>query len=240
MKWTVAFLGLLALTSAALGETTHNRRSITGDDVQHALTDFINSIRTELHSKDTHESSRRRLQSWTFAENIHAFFKDVLGSAWDKFVPDAWKDAGFSWSKLGDFEYTSNLQTFLSETNLNTLAKPQTLAQLHSNLEKLEETFCTPEEFVPPSLTPSSCTGPSITLSYIPKKCVVNDIAKQILCTTPKLMLYKFPGSCSHKHWTPTTWTGKECKIAGKVGFTQEVIIGGGEYTLPLSGEDDD
>lgn len=55
---------------------------------------------------------------------------------------------GFSWSKLGDFEYTSNLQTFLSETNLNTLAKPQTLAQLHSNLEKLEETFCTPEEYV--------------------------------------------------------------------------------------------
>lgn len=97
-----------------------------------------------------------------------------------------------------------------------------------------------PPRFVPPSLTPSSCTGPSITLSYIPKKCVVNDIAKQILCTTPKLMLYKFPGSCSHKHWTPTTWTGKECKIAGKVGFTQEVIIGGGEYTLPLSGEDDD
>lgn len=35
MKWTVAFLGLLALTGAALGETTHNRRSITGDDVQH-------------------------------------------------------------------------------------------------------------------------------------------------------------------------------------------------------------
>ena len=142
--------------------------------------------------------------------------------------------AAFSWNALGTFEYSSNLQDFLSNTSLSSLVKPQNLGQLYDNLEALNDKFCSDKEFSKPELVPSTCAGPSVRVAYIPKKCIINEIAKQIVCTSPRLIMIKTPGSCTHKHFTPASWTGKECKLAGQVGFEKEVLVGGANYTVPL------
>ena len=56
----------------------------------------------------------------------------------------------------------------------------------------------------------------------------------QILCDPAKLVLTKTPVSCTHKYKSASSWTGKECKITGGAGFSDEKVIGGGERSVPL------
>ena len=57
----------------------------------------------------------------------------------------------------------------------------------------------------------------------------------QVVCDPAKIVLTKAPGGCTHKYATASSWKGKECKIAGTVGFTQEVSYGGNAYEIPLT-----
>ena len=57
----------------------------------------------------------------------------------------------------------------------------------------------------------------------------------QVVCDPAKIVLNMAPGGCTHKYQSPSSWKGKECKIAGTVGFTDEKKYHGEEYILPLS-----
>ena len=81
----------------------------------------------------------------------------------------------------------------------------------------------------------ASCTGPSVTIAVVPKVCVLEAATKQVVCDPAKLVLTKAPGSCVHKYKTASVWEGKSCKISGGAGFSDEVVIGGGQRVIPLT-----
>jgi hypothetical protein len=93
---------------------------------------------------------------------------------------------------------------------------------------------------------PTTCTGPTINISFLPKTCVIEDAAKQIVCDPAKLVLIKSPGSCTLKHYTASTWTGKQCRLkttrAGSrprtCGINTGVVLGGNEVPVPLGSVD--
>ena len=80
----------------------------------------------------------------------------------------------------------------------------------------------------------ASCSGPTVTLAYVPKICVLDPTNKAVVCDPAKLVLSKAPGSCNKPYYSAATWTGKVCKIDGEVGFVKAVQHGGNPYTIPL------
>ena len=105
-------------------------------------------------------------------------------------------------------------------------------------------------------MVPTTCTGPEVKLSFVPKTCVLDDAAKQVVCDPAKLVLTKTPGSCTHKYPTQlgmrtTTLVParpplahhsparspvhlQECKIGTECGFSKALVHGGSEYSIPL------
>ena len=92
-----------------------------------------------------------------------------------------------------------------------------------------------PRSFTPGEKVDASCTGPSVTIAVVPKVCVLEAATKQVVCDPAKLVLTKAPGSCVHKYKTASVWEGKSCKISGGAGFSDEVVIGGGQRVIPLT-----
>jgi hypothetical protein len=66
-----------------------------------------------------------------------------------------------------------------------------------------------PCSFEPAAKVPASCTGPTVTISLVPKVCTLESATKQVVCDPAKLVLTKSPGSCTHKYLSASTWTGK-------------------------------
>jgi len=82
---------------------------------------------------------------------------------------------------------------------------------------------------------PTACKGPSVTLQYVPKTCILDAEAKAAVCDPAKLVLTKTPGSCNLKYYTAPKWVGKECKVSGEVGTANEMVVGGRQYDVALS-----
>ena len=76
---------------------------------------------------------------------------------------------------------------------------------------------------------------PLVPLSPCPQYASLPLHWAQVVCDPAKIVLTKAPGGCTHKYATASSWKGKECKIAGTVGFTQEVSYGGNAYEIPLT-----
>eukprot|EP00887_Chlorella_sp_A99_P007046 scaffold2.g7046.t1 len=207
--------------------------------------------------------SRRTLQQTndmqrTFPQ-IQQFFADMLGGNWTSFLPQSWSLPSFNWDSLGSFEYQSNMQARGGEGRgtasgtpppqrpprtlgqamrdfLDTadLSRPSSLLDLQSRLEHVESHFCTHEIFNASILMPASCTGPTVTLAFLPKVCTLDSANKAVICDPAKLVLQKTPGSCVHAYHSAAIWKGKECAIKGVCGFAKANVHGGSEYHIPL------
>jgi hypothetical protein len=92
-----------------------------------------------------------------------------------------------------------------------------------------------PCSHIPPEKIPTTCVGPTFTLSYIPKACIVNSHDKTIVCDPAKLVMKKNPGECTLKHYTAFNWVGKKCRFKAEIGHEKEKVIGGGDYQVDLT-----
>eukprot|EP00887_Chlorella_sp_A99_P007038 scaffold2.g7038.t1 len=122
-------------------------------------------------------------------------------------------------------------QDFLDNADLS---RPTSVQDLADKLAHVESHFCTPEIFNASTLMPASCTGPTVTLAFLPKVCTLDSANKAVICDPAKLVLQKTPGSCVHAYHSAATWKGKECAIKGHAGFTKANVHGGSEYHIPL------
>ncbi|GAB4813377.1 hypothetical protein N2152v2_000423 [Parachlorella kessleri] len=183
--------------------------------------------------KEWAKGARALLESEKAHGSFHEFLSGLLGANWTDYVPAAWASPGFSWDKLGSFSYESNLQAFLEVVETRNATVPQNLQELQPSIEERTAPFCTPERYLPSQAAYASCSGPTVTLAYVPKVCSLDETTHQVVCDPAKIVLTKAPGGCTHKYATASSWTGKECKIAGTVGFTKEAAFGGGSFKLP-------
>lgn len=220
---------LLLHISASWGQGSNLATASTGID--NVLQDFFLRVRAE---EQLGNLAKRRLLSWSPAHgSFHEFLSGLLGANWTDYVPAAWASPGFSWDKLGSFSYESNLQAFLEVVETRNATVPQNLQELQPSIEERTAPFCTPERYLPSQAAYASCSGPTVTLAYVPKVCSLDETTHQVVCDPAKIVLTKAPGGCTHKYATASSWTGKECKIAGTVGFTKEAAFGGGSFKLP-------
>ena len=83
--------------------------------------------------------------------------------------------AGFSWDNLGSFDYSSNLQTFLDTHDLRNMTRPTSIGELHDTLDNVTAVFCKPENFTASRKRPTACAGPTVTLAYVPKECILDE-----------------------------------------------------------------
>lgn len=88
--------------------------------------------------------------------------------------------------------------------------------------------------FAPPVKADPYCEGPSVTLAYNPKVCIVDESRKQIICTPASITIEKTPGVCVKKMITPAVFTGKSCSISKTVGTEVEVDIGNTPFVIDL------
>lgn len=94
---------------------------------------------------------------------------------------------GFGWDNLGAFDYSSNLQTFLDTHDLRNMTRPTSIGELHDSLDNVTAIFCTPEKFTPSKKVPTSCAGPTVTLAYVPKECILNELTHTVSGRRPQL-----------------------------------------------------
>ncbi len=52
----------------------------------------------------------------------------------------------FDWSKLGTFDYTSNMHYFVDAVYAKNITAPKTLKDVSDNMEQVSSIFCTPEK----------------------------------------------------------------------------------------------
>ncbi|KAI3424191.1 hypothetical protein D9Q98_009547 [Chlorella vulgaris] len=222
-------LSLLALSAVAdaskLGDALKERLDdmpkVTAADVAEALSQLHDSIQEQVKEAAAEFAkkrpngvvanlvggARRRLQ--TVGVPFQEFMSNFFGEGWSSMVPSGWSLPSFDWSKLGEFDYTNNLGDFMAENDLQSLTQISSVGDLNAAAESIESKFCTPEAFEPAAKVPASCTGPTVTISLVPKVCTLESATKQVVCDPAKLVLTKSPGSCTHKYLSASTWTGK-------------------------------
>ncbi|KAL4424247.1 hypothetical protein ABPG75_001548 [Micractinium tetrahymenae] len=225
---------LLLLALVALACTSPARAEpVTSDSINSMMMAFINDLSRSLGSFGS--TQRRLLTLGGGLQSVQSFFHDMLGSSWQDFVPSSWTAPSFDWSMLGEFEYSSSLGDFVTTHDLANLTAISSIKDLHSSMDTIESSFCKAEAFNPSKKVPASCTGPTVSLSLVPKTCVLESATKQIVCSPAQLVLTKTPGSCTHKYHSASVWVGKACKISGVCGFNESTIIGGGQHNIPLT-----
>ncbi|PSC67989.1 Mitogen-activated kinase 14 isoform A [Micractinium conductrix] len=165
---------------------------------------------------------------------VQDFLSDILGSSWRDHVPEDWTKPTFDFGKLGQFNFSSNLQDFVRQQKERNISDVKTLKGLLQTVEDIESTFCTEEDFSMGDWVPGQCTGPSVSIGITPRSCTVDEDKKEITCRPAKLVLSKSPGSCVSKYKSGSSWSGEECKISGGVGFSDEFSLGGHPRTFDL------
>lgn len=168
-------------------------------------------------------------------DSVASFLTDLLGDDWKSYVPESWTIPSFSWEDLANFDFETALDDFILNNNLEGLTNPESMKDVYDAISTLESKLCSPEEFTPGEKVPTTCSGPSVSIAFVPKTCVLDPADKVAVCDPAKILLNKNPGSCSLVHKTPSTWTGKECKVEKEFGSSDEsMIVGGREYAVDL------
>lgn len=54
--------------------------------------------------------------------------------------------AAFTWERLANFDFESNLQDFLNSDTLRGLTRPQSLGELYDSMDGAMGHFCSPDE----------------------------------------------------------------------------------------------
>ena len=168
---------------------------------------------------------------------VQEFLAEILGRDWSDFTPHSWLSHTFDWDALSNFDIHSNLQDLLSNDVIQNLQMPQSLSSLKAKFDAAVDAFCDLPELLyqTPLKVPTTCYGPNVTISFVPKICVLNQDTRQIVCSPAYLVVKKTPAVCVLKHFTPFTWTGKQCRHKVEIGLTKETIIGGEEYTIDFT-----
>uniref|UniRef100_A0A1D2ABS7 Uncharacterized protein n=1 Tax=Auxenochlorella protothecoides TaxID=3075 RepID=A0A1D2ABS7_AUXPR len=220
---------LVALTATTvLAEKTS--LPLNADSIAEVFKGFSEELQNTLHSTTNHGRSMLGLQ-----EDAHSFFKDILGGNWSDHVPAAWKDHDFSLDKLIPFDLKHSLDDFLENSQLDEFRRPHTIPELHDLFESTLAKFCKNFTFNISEKVDPFCAGPTVSLTYNPKVCIIDELKKQIICTPASITLTKEPGVCVKKAFTPTIFIGKSCAIRKTIGVEAEVVIGGGEFVVPLN-----
>ena len=60
------------------------------------------------------------------------------------------------------------------------MTRPTSIGELHDSLDNVTAIFCTPEKFTPSKKVPTSCAGPTVTLAYVPKECILNELTHTV------------------------------------------------------------
>ncbi|PSC74184.1 L-threonine dehydratase biosynthetic [Micractinium conductrix] len=238
MKTRVALVLCLAL-GAALAPRQAAAAGFSDQQLEATIVGFIKSlgdITADKPPADT-PSKRRSLLTWSLGEHasVQEFMSSLMGESWSQYLPSSWSLPSFDWSRLGEFEYKSNVADFVDHNDVTELTDIQSLGELMGAAEAVDTHFCEPEAYIPGGKVPAQCVGPTVTIGVTPKVCELNPESRQIICEPAKLVLTRVPGSCVNKHKAASVWVGKECKISGTVGFkTEKVLVGGKKHTLPL------
>jgi hypothetical protein len=183
--------------------------------------------------KEKQKPSSSCLISFLLHQKYLFFFLETTTDDSDFYIP--FSSAAFSWDKLGMFDVHSNLHDVISaEALANITNPPETLGDLYARMQVAIDAFCTVEGCDDGKKVPTTCVGPSVNVTFVPKTCLVDDLNKQITCQPAKLVLVKTPGSCTLKHYTPFMYHGKECPYKKEIGHTTEKMFGGKTTTIDL------
>ncbi|KAK2080254.1 hypothetical protein QBZ16_000107 [Prototheca wickerhamii] len=165
--------------------------------------------------------------------SFHGFLDGFYGKNWTDVFPKKWLDIDIDWDGNLPFDLRSGAADFF-HGNLSGLHGNMSLIELHDLFEKVLDSFCGNWSFAPPAKVDPSCTGPSVTLAYKPKVCVVDETRKQIVCTPASVTLTKTPGVCVKHKIAPAVFKGKTCAIKKPIGAAVEIVIGGDVFVIDL------
>ncbi|KAL6768810.1 hypothetical protein ACKKBG_A16315 [Auxenochlorella protothecoides x Auxenochlorella symbiontica] len=224
-------LMLVLVALCATSFVTADKLPLTAESIGEVFKGFTSELETAIASQQ--QTRGRSLLSFT--DDFHGFFENFFGQNWTEHVPEAWKHKDFSWEKLLPFDLKSSLGDFLNRTDLDELTRPHTIPELHDLFESTLAKFCKNFTFTISEKVDPFCAGPTVSLTYNPKVCIIDELKKQIICTPASITLTKEPGVCVKKAFTPTIFIGKSCAIRKTIGVEAEVVIGGGEFVVPLN-----
>ena len=165
--------------------------------------------------------------------SFHGFLDGFFGKNWTNVFPKKWLDIDIDWDGELPFDLRSGAADFFTG-NLTGLDRNMSIIELHDLFEKVIGSFCGNWSFAPPAKVDPYCTGPSVTLAYNPKICVVDESRKQIICTPASVTLTKTPGVCVKHKIAPAAFEGKTCAITKLIGTAVEIVIGGDVFVIDL------
>lgn len=190
---------------ASATETSENQRRLLQASPELSLA----SLGESIGSSASTFVSRVRL----YATDIRQFLTSILGSTWSAFAPDSWTAPTFDWSTI------SNLRSNFSS------------AALQSVFDEVSDKVLVKESFQQIAKPNPSCSGPSVTLSYVPKKCVWPDHSiDEIVCEPANITISHNPGGCDVWFTGVSLWHDKAVRAKFEVGFTGTTVIGGDTF----------
>lgn len=150
-------------------------------------------------------------------QSVQSFLENSLGNTWTDLVPSAWTNQTFDWS---------NLESALSNVT--------SLPSVFDEYESLTGKLCAKEQYSKGVKTDPVCSGPTVTLQYVPKVCVFSSDFKDMVCAPSNITLVRNPGSCVLDLQPASHYIGKECKVEFALGKSKNYVKGGSEYPINL------
>ncbi|KAK2080253.1 hypothetical protein QBZ16_000106 [Prototheca wickerhamii] len=200
-------VGICATSVLAL-----DKRPLTATSISAVFQGFTDELTSVMAIQETNHG-----RSMLAKPSFHGFLDGFYGKNWTDVFPKKWLDVNLTWDGNLPFDLRSGAADFF-HGNLSGLDGNMSLIELHDLFEKVDP----------------SCTGPSVTLAYNPKVCVVDESRKQIICTPASVTLTKTPGVCVKHKIAPAVFKGKTCAIKKPIGKAVEIVIGGDVFVIDL------
>lgn len=189
----------------AAAESSENTRRLLQESPELSLASLGESVGSTV----SNYASRVRL----YALDIRQFLTAILGSTWEAFAPSSWSETSFDWSTI------SNLRSNFSS------------AALQSVFDEVTDKVLVKESFQQVPKPNPACYGPSVTLSYVPKKCVWPDHnIDEMICEPANITVSHNPGGCDVWFTGVSLWHDKAVRARFEVGFTGTTVIGGDTF----------
>ncbi|KAK2080256.1 hypothetical protein QBZ16_000109 [Prototheca wickerhamii] len=204
------------------------KRPLTANSISDVFQGFTDELTSVMAIQETNHG-----RSMLAKPSFHGFLDGFYGKNWTHFFPKKWIDVNLTWDGDLPFDLRSGAADFF-HGNLSGLHGNMSLIELHDLFEKVLDSFCGNWSFAPPAKVNPYCEGPSVTLAYNPKVCVVDESRKQIICTPASVTLTKTPGVCVKHKIAPAVFEGKTCAIKKPIGTAVEIVIGGDVFVIDL------
>ena len=165
------------------------------------------------------------------ALSTEAFLSDMLGKNHSSF--GAFFPKNVTWPDLAGFSFDNPIYP-LTSTMKNWTDGTLSRKEIWDGIKNLTSLFCTREVCSPSVKIPPSCFGPRVSLTLVPRTCVIDKVNKLITCDPAKLVLVKVPGVCILKGNTPAVFVGHECRVTKSFGFTKTAVVGGQKFAVVI------